>query len=216
MYQNPVCSWTRPVSAIWVYIWACLWDTTIRYSHKHAIYVPKSSVFMSTTSISADFGVCIWACLWDTSIRDSHKHAIYVPKSNALMSTTSISGFWCIFERANMRHHNTRFSKARHMCTKIQCAHEHDQDQRFWCIFERAYETPQYEILISTPYMYQNPVRKSCSVVISMLMSILQVMLIHIYWRAYENPYMRYLISTLIGTRKSCPTHAPPHLAIAR
>jgi uncharacterized membrane protein YoaT (DUF817 family) len=45
--------------------------------------------------------------------------------------------------------------------------------------------------------------RKLCSLVISMLMSVLENVGTYI-GRDYENPYIGYLISTLIGTRKLC------------
>ena len=54
---------------------------------------------------------------------------------------------------------------------------------------------------------YENPTplggRKLCSLVISMLLSILQDVGSYME-RAYENPNMGYLISTLIDARKLC------------
>jgi hypothetical protein len=56
---------------------------------------------------------------------------------------------------------------------------------------------------------------KLCTLVISMLMSILQNVGTYT-GRAYENPYMGCLISTLIGTRKLCSVvismHAHEHI----
>ena len=63
----------------------------------------------------------------------------------------------------------------------------------------RAYENPYMGYHISTLIGS----RKLCSLVISMLMSILQDVGTYT-GRAYENPYMGCLISTLIGSRKLC------------
>jgi hypothetical protein len=60
----------------------------------------------------------------------------------------------------------------------------------FWYIFERAYETPQYENLISTPYIY---VPKSSVVMSTTSMSGFW----YIFERAYETPQFEILISTV-------------------
>ena len=97
---------------------ACLWDTKIVYSHKHAIYVKKSGILMKVIPFAKfsifmrilmqnnhyfctylnvlmrirDFGTHM-PCLWDTKIGDSHKHAIYVPKSRILMKIIPFAKF---------------------------------------------------------------------------------------------------------------------------
>ena len=106
---------------------ACLWDTKIGESHKHAIYVPKSRLLLKIFPFEKfrilmrivmqnnpyfctylkvllriqDF--CTYmACLWDTKIGDSHKHAIYVKKSRILMKIIPFEKFW-IFMRILMQ-----------------------------------------------------------------------------------------------------------------
>ena len=97
---------------------ACLWDTKIVYSHKHAIYVKKSRIRMKVIPFAKfsifmrilmqnkhyfctylnvlmrilDFGTYM-ACLWDNKIGDSHKHVIYVPKSRILMKISPFEKF---------------------------------------------------------------------------------------------------------------------------
>ena len=97
---------------------ACLWDTKIVYSHKHAIYVKKSRILMKVIPFAKfsifmrilmqnkhyfctylnvlvrilDFSTYM-ACLWDTKMGDSHKHAIYVKKSRILMTIIPFAKF---------------------------------------------------------------------------------------------------------------------------
>ena len=97
---------------------ACLWDTKMADSHKHAIYVKKSRILMKIIPFAKfrifmgilmqnehyfctylnefmrnlDFGSHM-ACLWDTKIGDSHKHVIYVRKSRILMKIFPFAKF---------------------------------------------------------------------------------------------------------------------------
>ena len=98
---------------------ACLWDTKIGDSHKHARLICKKiqkthenvpfrqiqnphenshakkhyfCSYLNVIMIILDFGTYT-ACLWDTKIRDSPKHAIYVPKSRILMKIFTFAKF---------------------------------------------------------------------------------------------------------------------------
>jgi hypothetical protein len=159
-------------------LWACLWDTKIRDSHKHAtktcIYerayeTPKQAILISTVKHAAYMSVLILARLWDTKIQDSHKHDKTCMHIWACLWDTKIHDSHkhaktCIYERAyETPKYGILISTLKHAdiwaCLYDTKIHDYWTTPKYWrdshkhakiCIYERAYETPKYGILIST------------------------------------------------------------------
>ena len=149
---------------------ACLWESPILVSHKHAICVPKSRILMSTFkyvqkycyfSMASlveilnlgkgkifmrilDFGTYM-ACLWESPILVSHKHAI--------CAYQNLEFSWA---RPDMYKHNVTF--ARVFSWGFWILRMWTFSREFWILVHiwRAYENPLFWCLISTPYVFQN------------------------------------------------------------
>jgi hypothetical protein len=146
------------------------------------IYILKSSILMSTTSITVFWYIYErayekpkWGILIST--------LKYVLKSSILMSTTSITVFWYIYAWACLWETPIRDPhKHARICTKlIQYSHEHDQYYRIlvyiWaCLWETQIRDPHKHTQI-------------CILKSSILMSTTCITVFwYIYERAYEKP----------------------------
>ena len=151
---------------------ACLWDTLYRDSHKHAQYMYQHSVICSWACLwpNCIIFVCLSACLWDTLHRDSHKHAQHMYQHSVICSWVCLWPNYIIF---------------------------------VW--LWRAYVTPYIGILISTPNIWDTLYRDSHkhaqymyqpSVICSWACFWLHCIIFVCLWRAYETPYIGFLIST--------------------
>ena len=114
-----------------------------------------------------------------------HKHAHAWAYYRMLVDISA-----CLWESHALR--RTKIMQFRH-----KHAHEHIREccYIYWeCLWESLYRVSHKHVIGA---------RKLCSLVISMLMSILQNVGTYT-GRIYENPYIENLISTLIRTRKLC------------
>ena len=161
------------------------------------------SMLMSTLQ---NVGTYIWRAYENPFYRVSHKHAdrhTKIMQFGHKHAHEHITECWytyraCLWESLySVSHkHTDRHTKVMQFGHK----HAHEHIRECWYIYGAGlWENPYIGYLISTLI----GTRKLCSLVISMLMSILENAGTYI-GPAYENPYIGYLISTLIGAWKLC------------